>query len=292
MKRIFLIFSLLLLSYTALFSQETYSVDGQTYNLRTEVDGTLTLLWNIIDSEYRYFAKKGTAITELKNTRQNGVYQEEFKESLRVLTADSPVDTGDVNLTLVSLRNFVNTYNKQVDPSFSNEQPSIRLGARLGAFAGISNNIYTQNPDNTLLPVAGIDFELIDYVKLQRHSLVLRFEQTFGNDEFQYDASQFSLNYRFKFVNSETVSVFVNTNFVSYTYSSRDDFPTMQPDGSIVLESSSGGDFIGHGIFGLGADYKLGNGYLFFNYNDIAGFGVDSNGEFPIDFTLGYKFVL
>jgi len=36
----------------------------------------------------------------------------------------------------------------------------------------------------------------------------------------------------------------------------------------------------------------LGNGYLFFTYNDIVGLGIDSNGEFPVDFTLGYKFNL
>lgn len=292
MKRILLITSLVLFLQLQGFAQETYTVDGQSYTLKTEVEGTISLLWNTIDSDYRYFAQKGNAITELKNTKTNGTYQEEFKESLRVLTADTPVSTDKVNLTLASLREFVNTYNKQVDPSFSNERPAIQLGARLGAFAGVSNAIFTQNPSNTLLPTAGIDLELIDEVKLKRHSVVLRLKQTFGNDEFQYNATQASLNYRLKFVKTEMLDIFLNTKFASYTYSSRDDFPVIQPNGTVVLESSSGGDFTAHGIFGLGADYKLGQGYLFFNYNDIVGLGLDSNNEFPVDFTLGYKISL
>ncbi len=292
MKRIFLILNLVLCTQLQCFAQETYTVEGQSYSLKTEVDGAITLLWNTIDGDYRYFAKKGNSITELKNTKTNGKYQEEFKESLQVLTADNPVNTTKVKLTLSSLREYINTYNKQVDPNFSNESPSIKLGARLGVFAGVSNAIFTQNPSNTLLPAAGIDFELIDEVKLKRHSVVLRLKQTIGNDEFQYNATQASLNYRLKFIKTETLDIFLNTKFVSYTYSSRDDFPVIQPDDTIVLESSSGGDFTAHGIFGIGADYKLGNGYLFFTYNDIVGLGLDSNNEFPVDFTLGYKWSL
>ena len=292
MKRIFLVLSFLIMAHLQVFAQETYTVEGQTYTLKTEVDRTLSLLWNTIDGEYRYFAQKDNAITELKNTKSNGTYQEEFKEALQLLTADNPVSTAKVNLTLASLREYINTYNKQVDPSFSNERPSIQLGFRLGAFAGVSNAIFTQNTTNELLPTIGADFEIIDEVKLKRHALVLRLKQTFGNDEFQYNAFQASLNYRLKFIKTETLDVFLNTKFVSYTHSSRDDFPVIQPDNSVVLESSSGGDFTAHGIFGLGADYKLGNGYLFFSYNDIVGLGQDSHDNFPIDFTLGYKFNL
>jgi len=292
MKRILLIVSIMLLGQLQVLAQETYTVNGQSYSLKTEVDGTITLLWNTIDGDYRYFAKKGNTITELKNTKTNGKYQEEFKESLRVLTADNSVNTAKVKLTLVSLREYINTYNKQIDPNFSNERPSIQLGARLGVFAGVNNAIFTQNPANTLLPAIGVDLELIDEVKLKRHSVVLRLKQTFENDEFQYNAFQASLNYRLKFVKTETLDIFLNTKFVSYTHSSRDDFPVIQPDNSVVLESSSGGDFTAHGVFGIGADYKLGDGYLFFNYNDIIGIGLDSHDGFPVDFTLGYKFIL
>ena len=59
-----------------------------------------------------------------------------------------------------------------------------------------------------------------------------------------------------------------------------------------MVNKESGSDFSAPITFGLGADYKVGNGYITFNYNDIVGLSVDSNGEFPIDFTFGYKFNL
>ena len=39
-------------------SGTTYNVDGTFYDLKSEVSGTIDLLWNIIDNEYRYFIKK------------------------------------------------------------------------------------------------------------------------------------------------------------------------------------------------------------------------------------------
>jgi hypothetical protein len=274
-------------------AQQEYTVNGQTYSLKTEVEGPLTLLWNTIDGEYRYFVQKGNAITELKNSRSNGRYQEEYKESLMVLTSDEGMNTEEVKLTRASLKNFVNEYNKKADPNYSSETSSILLKTRLGVFGGVSNSIFTQNPLNSLHPVAGVDLEVIDEVKLRRHSVVLRFKQTFQASDHKYSASQFSLNYRFKFVKQSAFDIFVNTKFVAYTYSKREDFVVVDPDtNEITLESSSGGDLSAPATFGLGADIALGNGFLTLNYNDIVGIGVDSNGEFPVDFTVGYKFNL
>ncbi|MCW8980022.1 MAG: hypothetical protein OQJ83_01440, partial [Altibacter sp.] len=110
---------LMLLSYPALQAQQNYTVSGTTYSLKTEVEGTLTLLWNTIDGEYRYFSKKGNDIVELKNSKTDGDYQEEYKEVLRSQTADAVVAVEDVNLTLPSLRAFFIAYNKKIDPAYS-----------------------------------------------------------------------------------------------------------------------------------------------------------------------------
>ena len=288
----FCVFALLLF-VAPLNAQKQYTVDGQSYTLKTEVDGPITLLWNSIDGEYRYFVQKGRAITELKNSRMNGQYQQEYKESLKLLTADQQMSTDNVKLTRAGLKSFVSEYNKKADPNFNNETSSILLKTRLGVFGGISNSIFTENPNNSLLPVAGLDLEVIDEVKLRRHSVVVRFKQTFQASDYKYSASQFSLNYRFKFVKQQTFDIFVNTKFVAYTYSKREDFVVIDPvTNEVTLESSSGGDLSAPATFGLGADIALGNGFLILNYNDIVGIGVDSNGEFPVDFTVGYKFNL
>src|SRR5690606_17584547 len=109
-----------------------------------------------------------------KNTRQNGDYQEEYKETLRQQTSDAAISTEKVNLTLPSLRAFFVEYNKKKDPNFNEKEKSIDLQFRIGAFAGVSNSVYSENPTNALQPLAGIDFEIIDAVKLRRHAMVLR----------------------------------------------------------------------------------------------------------------------
>ena len=294
MKSLFPILALfLILSAGTLQAQQQYTVDGQTYTLNTEVEGTLTLLWNTIDGEYRYFSKKGSDIVELKNTKQNGDYQEEYKKTLEQQTSDAVVSTGKLNLTLPSLRSFFVEYNKLKDPNFSNVEESIDLQFRLGAFVGITNSVYTLNPTNELQPIAGVDLELIDNVKLRRHSIVFRFKQTFESSEYKYSASQLSLNYRFKFIKTPKFDAFINCKFASLTFSQREiEYLIESNPPVLVTDNKSGSDFNAPVTFGLGADYKVGNGYITFNYNDIVGLNVESNDEFPVDFTLGYKFNL
>tara|TARA_R100001530_G_C4319373_1_gene155275 strand:- start:1046 stop:1924 length:879 start_codon:yes stop_codon:yes gene_type:complete len=292
MKSLIPLFALFfILSAGTLQAQQQYTVEGQTYNLNTEVEGALTLLWNTIDGEYRYFSKKGNDIVELKNTKQDGDYQEEYKNTLQQQTSDAAVSTEKVKLTLPSLHAFFATYNKKKDPNFSETEKSIDLQFRLGAFAGVGNSVYTENPTNELQPIAGIDLELIDNVKLRRHSIVFRFKQTFESSEYKYSASQLSLNYRFKFVKTPKFDAFINTKFAALTFSSRE-YTVIPFGGSAMVNKESGSDFSAPITFGLGADYKVGNGYITFNYNDIVGLSVDNNGEFPIDFTFGYKFNL
>jgi hypothetical protein len=292
MKSLIPLFALFfILSAGTLQAQQQYTVEGQTYNLNTEVEGALTLLWNTIDGEYRYFSKKGNDIVELKNTKQDGDYQEEYKNTLQQQTSDAAVSTEKVKLTLPSLHAFFVTYNKKKDPNFNETEKSIDLQFRLGAFAGVGNSVYTENPTNELQPIAGIDLELIDNVKLRRHSIVFRFKQTFESSEYKYSASQLSLNYRFKFVKTPKFDAFINTKFAALTFSSRE-YTVIPFGGSAMVNKESGSDFSAPITFGLGADYKVGNGYITFNYNDIVGLSVDSNGEFPIDFTFGYKFNL
>lgn len=278
----------------SLQAQEEYNIDGKTYSLKTEVKGNLTLLWNTIDGEYRYFSKKGNDIIELKNTKANGKFQEEYKEILKEQTADTSISTEKVKLTLPSLHDYFVEYNKKRDPNFTDEKESINLKLRLGAFAGIDNSIFTANPNNALHPIAGVDLEIVDAVKLKRHAMVLRFKQTFETDDHKYSASQFSLNYRFKFIKTPKLDVYINAKFAAMTFSSVT--TTLLYDGPVPHEpwtvKSSGSDFNAPFTLGIGADYKVGNGFITFNYNDIVGLNMDSNKEFPINFSLGYKFVL
>lgn len=197
MKSFILALGLILLAPT-LKAQEKYTVAGETYTLKTDVEGPLTLLWNIIDADYRYFLQKGNKVIELKNTKENGKYQEEYKSLLQEMTADAKMSAEKVNLSLPSLHNFVVRYNKMKDPDYTVTEQNVNLQFRLGFFIGITNSVYTSNPENISQPFAGLEVEMIDVVKLKRHVLVLDFQHTFESSDYKYSASQLGLNYRFK----------------------------------------------------------------------------------------------
>ena len=188
---VFLIFT------THLFAQKSYTVDGTSIELKTEIEGPLTLLWNITDGNYRYFVKNGATVSELKNTKADGDYQEEYKAELQKQTSDSSLEVSKLKFTKASLSSFFNDYNKSKDPNYLDAEKSIKLKTRLGAFVGVTNSVFSANPTNQTLPTMGVDFEIVDHNLLKRHSLVLRFKQTFESSDYKYSASQFSLNYRF-----------------------------------------------------------------------------------------------
>lgn len=285
----------LCLCFTHLQAQQTksYQVDGQTYSLQTEVKGTITLLWNVIDREYRYFVEKDNQVTELRNTKTEDGYTQEYKQQLKSLTQGANMDTSKLRLTLGSLRKFINDYNATVDPAYEDNSFLVDLEYRLGAFGGVTNNIFTTNPTNESTPQFGIDFELYDPVALPTHAIVLQFKQTLSTDEFDYQSSQFSLNYRLKFIRSKAIDVFINTKLVTLTSAKRDEPLLLEgEDGSTVTKSQEGTNLQGPLIFGLGADIRLGKGFITLNYHDAFSFVIDDNGEFPVDVSIGYKFIL
>jgi len=129
-KTIFLI--LLCFAFQFNFSQENYTIDGETLELKTEIDGHLDLLWNIIDGKYRYFVRtENGTITELKNTKDsNKKYLEEYKTTLSSLT--NGMSTDKLKLTTFGLRNFIDNYNTSVDSSYVSTATESKVGFRLG----------------------------------------------------------------------------------------------------------------------------------------------------------------
>ncbi len=286
-----------LLFASPLIAQETYTVAGEQLSLKTEVDGPIILLWNTLEGEYRYFIKKGTVISELKNTRVGKKYNEEYKQVLKKNTTDVSISTDKVKLTRASLKSFFIDYNSLKDSGFSVEQNSVNLKLRLGAFAGVTNSVFSVNPDNSFQPTLGIDFEIVDNNLLKRHAIVLVFKHTFETSDYKYSASNFSLNYRFKFIKKQKIDVFINTKFAGYSNVTQDkefgiDTDDDGENDDFEIRSVTESNFSPFVNFGLGVDYALCNGYLTFSYNDIVSLTDDSNGEFPLDFTLGYKFNL
>jgi len=273
------------------FAQMTHTIDGKSYELTEEITGKASLFYVISEGEYRYFIKKDDSLTELTNTKdENGKYQGEYREILSILTTDAAMDTSKVNLTLASLRTYVDQYNKASDIDYRLQAERPVTKARLGGFAGMSNNPFVKNPNNTIVPIFGAEVEVYDE-KRSRHSLGLAFKQSLEADDFKYSSSQFGLFYRFRVLNKESFSIYPQATLATYTFSKSKSTTTV---GSVTTVSNESGSALDAPIIlGFGADIKLGNGYITFSANELfALINFDNQGNTPLDLRLGYKFNL
>jgi len=293
MKIVFPLTSILLLLLTpSLYAQQEYTVDGETHLLITEVEGPLTILYEKTGKQYQFYSKKDDDIVALKNTEIDGKNQEEYKEVLKNQTRDASISTENVRLTPRSLAAFAISYNSAVDPEFSVSNKTSEIEFRLGGFAGVDNAIFTVNPENALLPVVGVEFEMLDLRSLKRHALAIQFRQTFESSDYKYNSSQIAVNYRFKFIKSSKFDAFINAKFATVTFSNYEYEAVEEGTNELKTYSNSSSGLNAPFLFGLGADYRVGNGYITLGINDLVGLNVDSNSEFPINLTLGYKFIL
>ena len=269
-------------------AQTFHNVDGKEVELSEEITGKVTLYYAVIDSNYRYFVKKNEEITELTNTKNDaGKYQEEYKEILKIITAEADnLSTKDLKLTLASLRSFIDSYNKAVDQNYRMTANRPKPKSRLGAFGGISNVPFVNNPDNTIVPTFGLDFEVYD-VKASRHSIALGFKQSLKGSDFDYTSSQFSIGYRFRIINKTSFALYPQATLAVYDISSN----TTVVNGTKV--STSGSGFEAPIILGIGSDIKLGNGFITISANELVALvNLKNQGNFPVDLRLGYKFNL
>ena len=203
-----LLLILLCFAFQFNYSQENYTVNGETLQLKTEIDGNLDLLWNIIDGKYRYFVKTDDgSITELKNTKGSDKnYQEEYKATLSNLT--NGMSTSKLNLTLYSLSNYIDKYNASVDMAYTSTTTESKVQLRLGFSGGITNNPFVGNYANVKVPLIGAELEIYEAKVLPRHSGFLQVRHSFDNDNFSYNTTEFSLGYRYRIINKSSFSIY------------------------------------------------------------------------------------
>ncbi|WP_353779640.1 hypothetical protein [Winogradskyella sp. 3972H.M.0a.05] len=291
MKRlVFIVIAMLFFSYSN--AQQTYTVNGESLELKTEIDGTLDLLWNIIDGQYRYFVRSedGT-ITELKNTRgEDRKYLEEYKSVLASLTNNS-ISTEKLKLTLYDLRNFIDDYNSSKDSSYQSVTTKSDVLVRLGINAGITNNPFVENPNNDIAPLGVLELEVMERNVLQRHSGFLQVRHSFENGEFNYSTTELSLGYRYRIVNKETFSIYGQLKFATVNFS-RAEVEVPQGPTTVTNEAKDTA-FDAPMIFGVGAEIAVGDsGFITINYGELFAVFLDNQGNFSTDITLGYKFNL
>ena len=288
MKKFVLIICLLF-SYSTLIAQETYTVNGETLQLKTQIDGKIDLLWNVINSQYRYFIRtEDGTITELKNTKNSdNKFQEEYKTTLKNSTTDlASID--DLKLTLSSLTKFFDAYNTSVDTNYSSTQKERTTELRLGIFGGITNSPFVENDDNIKTPVIGAELEVLPSEN-SRHSGFFQIRSTFENDDFDYSTTELSLGYRFRIINSPKFGFYGDMKFATVNFS-KTTISYLNEDDTIVTESLSDTAFDVPFIFGVGAEYRITeNSLITLGYNQLFAIFIDNQGNFSTDITLGYK---
>ena len=292
MRKIIFLLLFILFCFSA-SAQKQYTINGETLELKTEVTGTIDLLWNIIDHEYRYFVRKDNVITELVNTRgNNNKFQEEYKTALSGLTKDSGLNTSDVKLTLYDLGNFINKYNASQDSNYIIASKEAIIKSRLLVFGGVTNSPFINNPDNINNPQFGAEIEVFEGNILPRHTLFFEIKHVLNNDEFKYSTTQLSLGYRFRFINTEKFILYANMVFGTYNFS-KNTLSFINEADAIITEEITNNGFDAPFAFGIGADFKITpNSFITLNYNELFALFVDSQDNFSTNIALGYKFNL
>ncbi len=284
---------ILLLTFYSLgvLSQEYYSVDGQSYLLKKEVDGTWDLLWNVIDGEFRYFLKTDDdTIYELKNTKDiNGKFQNEYKLLLNDFS-NGTLDTNKIKLTLDSLKQAFDEFNISKDSSYSYTDKKSQITTRLGAFGGLTNHPFIDNPDNKFSGLLGLEFELYDNHDFKRHAGFIQITHAFENKDLEYSITEIALGYRFRFIYTNQFNIHANLKFATLSFSNATNGYVDGATNQIIDQKESSTLFDAPLTLGLGADFKISaKGYITFYYNEIVSVFLENKGNFPLNFALGYK---
>ncbi|WP_400076387.1 hypothetical protein [Winogradskyella sp. R77965] len=287
MKKTLLII-LLCFAFQANYGQENYTIDGKTLKLKTELEGKLDLLWNIIDGQYRYFVRtENGTITELKNTKDSKKnYLEEYKTTLSSLT--NGMTTEALKLTTYSLKNYIDKYNASVDQSYTSIKTERKVQLRLGFSAGITNHPFVGNPDNVKVPLIGAELEIYEASTLPRHSGFMQVRHTFDADDFNYSTNELSLGYRYRIINKSCFSIYGQLKLATLNFTS-----SSFKDENNTQISSNKTAFDVPLIFGIGSDIKVGkNSFITLIYGELFAINFDNQGNFSTDIALGYKFNL
>ena len=293
MKKIILLLLFVSCSHLVL-AQKSYDVNGERYELKTEVEGSIDLLWAIIDGNYRYFIKKqDESIIELTNTRlDSGDYDEAYKSTLAEATQGSNLATDKLKFTLYDLRTFIDTYNAAVDSSYNSTNVDAKLKTRLLIFGGLTNSPFVDNPENESNPLFGAELEFYSSSAMPRHSLFFQVKHVLDSDEFPYSTTQLGLGYRFRFVNKESFNIYANVIAATYNFS-KSKVTIIDENSNVTTEERSADAFDVPFIFGVGADIRVSdNSFITITYDELFAAFFDNQGNFSTDIAIGYKFNL
>jgi hypothetical protein len=229
----------------------------------------------------------------LVNSKGNSkIFQEEYKATLNNLIKGSALNTNKVNLTLYSLRNFINKYNALVDSNYISTSKDAIIKSRLLVFGGISNSPFISNPNNIKNPLFGAEIEIFEGNILPRHALFFELKHVLDHDKFKYSTTQLALGYRYRFINTKAFNLYANIVFGTYNFSKKTINYLNEMDETITEEITDNA-FTAPFNFGVGADFRVSpNSFITLTYNELFALFLENKGNFSTNISLGFKFNL
>ena len=262
-------------------AQKQIDIEGETLVLITEAKGKLDLLYQLEDRNYRYFVRTEQGeITEL--TAEN------YKEILENLSSDSNLSADRVKFTRTGLKNFIDAYNKTSDNSYEATDTS-RVEFWLLPFAGITNNPFITNAENSLFGQFGAELELRERNVSPQSAVFMKLRHVLSNDDLDYSTTEIALGYRYRFIENKSFNLFADVKFATINFSDAT-IAITDEEGETSLQNFKDTAFDVPLIFGIGADFKLSeNGYLTLNYNEIFAANLKNQGNFSTNVSLGCR---
>jgi len=289
---------ILFLCFLACFSsanaQETYTINNETLQLKTEVEGDIDLLWIKTDKQYRFFVKSSNGeIQELHNTKgANNSFQEEYKTILKSLITDSNMSLDSVSFGRYSLKQFIKAYNSKGTKSYAYTDEKVKTQSRISFFTGLTNHPFIENQDNVKPFYFGAEIEVYDEGNMPRQTGFFNIRHAIKHNNFKYSATQLSIGYRYRFVNRNAFNIYVNLKAATFTaFKSEFIYEEVQNPSNIISDKSTGSTFQVPFIFGIGSDIKISeNSFITLTYHEIFAVFIESSSNYPMDFAIGYKF--
>jgi hypothetical protein len=263
-------------------AQLSTSINGVPVSLKQATKGPLELHYTLFQRQYYFYIRQGEqALIPLTKEEQTPNY---YKTKLSELTGGFG-DTGTLEFALKPLKAYLNAYHRQLDPEYVAYEEPAKLAWWGMLFAGATNNPFVTNKNNQMNPMLGLEIEVAGNVTVPKHSGFFQYRYAFPSDNFDYQTQEFALGYRYRFLRKNWGALFGQLK--AATFNNSETTLRNEDDQLVTLSSNS---FDAAFIFGLGVDLKLGaNSYLTFIYGELFAVFLNNQGNFPLDFSLGYK---
>jgi hypothetical protein len=138
--------------------------------------------------------------------------------------------------------------------------------------------------------LAVVELEIYEDNILPRHSGFFQIRRAFEARDFEYATTELSIGYRYRFINASKFNIYAQIKFATLNFF--DATNTIIIDGVTITKDINDIAFDVPFIFGIGADIKVGSGFITIQYGELFAIFFNDQDNFSTDISVGYKFNL